>query len=87
LGTEDCSYPSSNAAVFVTTVDQKSQARASAASPAFQPTFSRDGSAILFVDSSQFPNRIFRYELAGGARELVRQAGVQENTYELLGCN
>jgi Tol biopolymer transport system component len=59
LGTEDCGSPSGDAAVFVTSVDQKVQKQISTSSPSVQPAFSPDGSAIAFVDSSQFPRDCF----------------------------
>lgn len=84
LGTEDCGSPSGDAAVFVTSVDQKSQTQVSASSPSAQPAFSPDGSAIAFVDSSQVPARLFRYDLSNGNRSLIRRASARENDYQLL---
>ena len=85
LGTEDCGYPSGDASVFVANLDQKSGLAISNASPAIQPAFSSDGSAVAFVDSSQFPNRLLRYDFANGSRNLIRQAEASDNTYQLLG--
>jgi len=84
LGTEDCASPSGDAAVFVTSVDQKAQKQVSTSSPSVQPTFSPDGSAIAFVDSSQFPARLFRDDLASGTRSVIRRASSKENDYLLL---
>ena len=84
LGTEDCTSPSGDAAVFVTGVDQKFQKQISTSSPSVQPVFSPDGSAIAFVDSSQFPARLFRYDLAKENRSVLRRASAKENDYVLL---
>src|SRR5262249_58916119 len=48
LGTVDCDYPGSAAGVFITTIDLKSQARASDSELAFEPAFSTDGKAVAF---------------------------------------
>jgi len=85
LGTEDCSYPSGDSTVFVATVDQKSQTQVSDASPAFQPAFSPDNSALAFVDSSQFPARLVHFDFSSGIRRVIRQAEASENYYQLLG--
>ena len=53
-------------------------------SPSVQPAFSPDGSAIAFVDSSQFPARLFRYDLASETRSVIRRASTKENDYLLL---
>jgi Tol biopolymer transport system component len=84
LGTEDCGSPSGDAAVFVTSVDQKVQKQISTSSPSVQPAFSPDGSAIAFVDSSQFPTRLLRYDLASETRSVIRRASAKENDYLLL---
>jgi Tol biopolymer transport system component len=84
LGTEDCTSPSGDAAVFVTSVDQKVQKQISTSSPSVQPAFSPDGSAIAFVDSSQFPARLFRYDLSSETRSVIRRASAKENDYLLL---
>lgn len=84
LGTEDCTSQSGDAAVFVTSVDQKVQKQISTASPSAQPAFSPDGSAIAFVDSSQPPARLFRYDLASESRSVIRRASAKENDYVLL---
>jgi Tol biopolymer transport system component len=84
LGTEDCGSPSGDSAVFVTSTDQKVQTQVSVSSPASQPVFSPDGTAIAFVDSSRFPTGLFRYDLSKGTRELIRRAAPRENTYQLL---
>jgi len=84
LGTEECVSPSGDASVFVTSTDQKIQTQISNSSPSIQPAFSSDGSAIAFVDLSQFPARLFRYDLSSGTRSLIRRASAQENDYQLL---
>jgi len=84
LGTEDCGSPSGDAAVFVTSVDQKIQKQISTSSPSVRPAFSPDGSAIAFVDSSQSPSRLFRYDLASETRSVIRRASTKENDYLLL---
>jgi Tol biopolymer transport system component len=84
LGTEDCEATSGDAAVFVTSVDQKVQKQISTSSPSVQPAFSPDGSAIAFVDSSQSPSRLFRYDLASETRSVIRRASTKENDYRLL---
>jgi len=84
LGTEDCESTSGDAAVFVTSVDQKVQKQISTSSPSVQPAFSPDGSAIAFVDSSQSPARLFRYDLASETRSVIRRASANENDYVLL---
>lgn len=84
LGTEDCGSPSVDAAVFVTSVDQKVQKQISTSSPSAQPAFSPDGSAIAFVDSSHPPARLLRYDLASKTRSVIRRASTKENDYRLL---
>jgi Tol biopolymer transport system component len=84
LGTEDCESTSGDAAVFVTSVDQKVQKQISTSSPSVQPAFSPDGSAIAFVDSSQVPARLFRYDLASETRSVIRRASTKESDYRLL---
>jgi len=84
LGTDDCGSPSGDAAVFVSSVDQKVQMQISTSSPSVQPAFSPDGSAIAFVDSSQVPARLFRYDLASKTRSVIRRASTKENDYRLL---
>jgi len=83
-GTEDCEATSGDAAVFVTSVDQKVQKQISTSSPSIQPAFSPDGSGIAFVDSSQFPSRLLRYDLASEALSVIRRASAKENDYVLL---
>ena len=82
LGTEDCGSPSGDAAVFVTSVDQKVQKQISTSSPSAQPAFSPDGSAIAFVDS--WGARLLRYDLASETRSVIRRASAKENGYRLL---
>jgi len=84
LGTEGCESTSGDAAVFVTSVDQKVQKQISTSSPSAQPAFSPDGSAIAFVDSSQVPVRLVRYDLATETRSVIRRASAKENGYVLL---
>jgi len=83
LGTEDCTSISDDAAVFVTSVDQKVQKQISTSSPSIQPAFSPDGSAIAFVDSES-PARLFRYDLASQTLSVIRRASAEENDYTLL---
>jgi len=84
LGTEDCTSQSGDAAVFVTSVDQKVQKQISTSSPSVEPAFSPDGSAVAFVNSSQPPARLIRYDLASETRSVIRQASGKENDYQLL---
>ena len=81
LGTEDCTSISDDAAVFVTSVDQRVQKQISTYSPSIQPAFSPDGSAIAFVES---PARLFRYDLASETLSVIRRASAEENDYTLL---
>jgi len=83
LGTEDCESPSGDAAVFVTSVDQKVQKQISTSSPSAQPAFSPDGSAIAFV-YFEFPARLFRYDLASETLSVIRRASAKENGFTLL---
>jgi Tol biopolymer transport system component len=87
LGTVDCDYPGSAAGVFITTIDLKSQVRASLSELAFEPAFSPDGKAVAFVDFSAPDSRarLIRYDLATGARTLIRRATDADNSYRLLG--
>jgi Tol biopolymer transport system component len=84
LGTTDCDYPGSANAVFVTTMDSKSQVRASTGDMSFEPVFSADGSAVAFVDFSDPQARLIRYELESGIRTLIRIATPEDNSYQLL---
>jgi|HubBroStandDraft_6_1064221.scaffolds.fasta_scaffold65946_2 hypothetical protein len=54
-------------------VDQKVQKQISAPSPSVQPAFSPDGSATAFVDSPQFPARLFRHDLASETRSIIQR--------------
>jgi Tol biopolymer transport system component len=87
LGTVDCDYPGSAGGVFITTIDLKSQVRASLSELAFEPAFSPDGKAVAFVDFSAPDSRarLIRYDLATGARTLIRRATDADNYYRLLG--
>jgi Tol biopolymer transport system component len=86
LGTVDCDYPGSAAGVFITSIDLKSQTRASVSELAFEPAFSTDGKAVAFVDFSGPDSRarLIRYDLATGARTLIRRATEADNYYRLL---
>ena len=84
LGTTDCDYPGTANGVFITTVDLKSQIRASINDMSFEPIFSPDGTAVAFVDFYESPARLIRYEMATGARTLIRRATEADNYYRLL---
>ena len=86
LGTVDCDYPGSAAGVFITSIDSKSQTRASVSELAFEPAFSPDGKAVAFVDFSDPDSRarLIRYDLATGTRTLIRRATDADNYYRLL---
>ncbi len=84
LGTNDCGYPAGDAAVFVTSVDQKHQMRISNVSPAYEPMFSPDGSAIAFMDSSQSPYRLWRYDFLSGTLKPMGRSGKGEAYDHLL---
>jgi Tol biopolymer transport system component len=86
LGTVDCDYPGTANGVFVTTVDFKSQLRASVRDMSYEPVFSPDGKAIAFVDFSDPDSRaqLMRYELATGTRTLIGRATQADNYYRLL---
>jgi Tol biopolymer transport system component len=84
VGTTDCDYPGSANAVFVTTLDLKSQIRVSAGDMSFEAFFSPDGSAVAYVDFSDSPARLFRYDITTGVRSLIRRATDADNFYRLL---
>jgi len=84
LGTTDCDYPGSANGVFITTLDRKSQIRASQGDMSFEPAFSPDGASVAYVDFSDSPARLFRYELSTGSRSRIRQATEENNYYRLL---
>ncbi len=84
LGTTDCDYPGSEDGVFLTTPDLKVQNQISTATMSFEPMFSPDGSAVAFVDLSEPPARLLRYDLTTGELRLIRRATPEENYYTLL---
>src|SRR5262249_40291408 len=84
LGTTDCDYPGSANGVFVTSIDLKSQIRVSQTDMSFEPIFSPDGTSLAFVDFSDSPARLIRYDFATGARMLIRRATQNDNYYHLL---
>jgi Tol biopolymer transport system component len=84
LGTTDCDYPGSANGVFITSVDLKSQIRASINDMSFEPVFSPDGSAVAFVDFSDSPARLIRYDMATRARTLIQRASESHNYYRIL---
>lgn len=83
LGTNDCGYPSGDAAVFVTSIDQKYQICISTASPAIEPKFSPDGTAVVFVDYSRSPHPMLRYEFRSGTLKRLDWPGRHEE-YRLM---
>ena len=83
LGTNDCGYPSGDAAVFVTSVDQKYQVCISTASPAIEPRFSPDGTAVVFVDYSRPPHPMLRYEFRSRTLKRLDRPGGHEE-YRLM---
>jgi Tol biopolymer transport system component len=85
LGPVACDYPGDAADVFVTSVDLKFQMRLSTSGMSFEPAFSPDGLSVAFVDFSNSPARLFRYDLAGRASTLIRRATEQNNYYHLYG--
>jgi len=84
LGTTDCDYPGTASGVFVTSLDLKSQVRASTSRLSVEPAFSPDGGAVAFVDFSESPAKLLRYDLATGKLTLIRRATESENDYRLL---
>ena len=84
LGTTDCDYPGRGNGVFITSVDLKSQIRASVSDMSFEPIFSPDGAAVAFVDFSDSPAKLIRYDMTTGARTLIRRATQADNYYRLL---
>jgi len=87
LGTVDCDYPGSANGVFITSLDLRSQVRASLGELSFEPLFSLDGNSIAFVDFSDSDSRarLIRYDLATGTRTLIQRAPESDNYYRLLG--
>lgn len=84
VGTTDCDYPGSANGVFITTLDLKSQIRASGGDMSFEPVFSPDGSALAYVDFSDSPARLVRYDITTGVRTLIRRATETDNYYQLI---
>lgn len=84
LGTTDCDYPGSANGVFITTLDMKSQVRASVGEMSFEPAFSPDGSSIAFVDFSDSPAKLMRFDMTTRARTLIRQATQEDNFFHLI---
>jgi hypothetical protein len=84
LGTTDCDYPGTANGVFITTVDQKSQFRASAGDMSFEPIFAPANDSIAFVDFAESPAKLIRYDFASGARTLIRRATEDHNYYHLV---
>ena len=84
LGTTDCDYPGSEAGVFLTTPDLAVQRQISTTNLSLEPVFSPDGSAVAFVDFSEPPARLLRYDLTTGTLSLIRRATQEDNYYTLL---
>jgi len=56
------------------TLDRKLQTKASKATWRLEPVFSPDGSSVAFVDFSDSPARLFRFDITTGARSLIQRA-------------
>src|SRR5262245_38062251 len=86
LGTVDCDYPGTANGIFVTSVDLRSQVRASVRDMSFEPVFSPDSNFVAFIDFSDPDSRaeLIRYDLANGNRTLIRRAPGSDNYYRLL---
>jgi len=84
VGTTDCDYPGSANGVFMTLVDQKSQIGVSAGDMSLEPVFSPDGTALVFIDFSDSPAKLIRYDIATGNRTLFRRGSETDNFYRLL---
>jgi len=84
LGTTDCDYPGSANGVFITTLDLKSQIRASLSDMSFEPVFSPDGASVAFLVFSDSPAKLIRYDMTTGVRTLIRQATQADNYYRLI---
>lgn len=83
-GTTDCDYPGSANGVFMTSVDQKAQIRVSAGEMSLEPVFSPDGTALVFVDFSDPPAKLIRYDIATRNRTVFRRGSETDNSYHLL---
>jgi len=83
-GTTDCDYPGSANGVFMTSVDQKSQIRVSSGEMSLEPVFSPDGAALVFVDFSDLPAKLIRYDIATRNRTVFRRGSATDNFYHLL---
>jgi Tol biopolymer transport system component len=84
VGTTDCDYPGSANGVFITTVDLKSQSRISDGDMSFEPLFSPDGTSVAYIDFSESPAKLMRYEIATGRRTLIRRGTEADNYYRLI---
>ena len=74
LGEIFCDFPGGASSIFLTTLDLRSQTRISASNLAIDPLFSPDGTAVAYVDYSDSPSRLFRYDLSTGTTVLIRRA-------------
>jgi Tol biopolymer transport system component len=84
VGTTDCDYPGSANGVFVTSLPLRTQSKVSDGDMAFDPVFSPDGSSIAYIDFSDSPAKLIRYDIATGSRTLIRRATQTDNFYRLL---
>ncbi len=84
LGTTGCDYPGSEDGVFLTTPDLRVQNQISTAKLSIEPVFSPDGSAVAFVDLSEPPPRLLRYDLTTGELTLIRRSTWEDDYYRLI---
>jgi Tol biopolymer transport system component len=84
VGTTDCDYPGSANGVFVTSLDLKSQRKVSDGEMAFEPVFSPDGSSLAYIDFSNSPAKLIRYDFTTGSRTLIYRATQSDNYYRLF---
>jgi Tol biopolymer transport system component len=84
LGTTDCDYPGDAVGVFVTTIDRRSQLRASQGTMSFEPVFSPDSGSVVYVDFSDSIAKLIRYDITTGMRTRIREATEENNYYHLL---
>jgi len=68
----------------MTSVDQKSQIRVSSGEMSLEPVFSPDGAALVFVDFSDLPAKLIRYDIATRNRTVFRRGSATDNFYHLL---